>query len=274
MINRSWNDFERNLNALLSTVAAAETIITEKKAENHIIVCNIICQSTRVALCGHFEGFIKNIANEYIDIINRRKICIDQIDEKILHCVLSSHTERYKSSSSLGYAKLIEAIKESKHHKIDIRKYLKTDSNPSVSTIESIFNNIGFESIIIEACITDFGINPVQFESHYDNSFDRLVQRELSQFLLDPHAGKAKLIEIIDMKWTPKKKLREVGYIHIIQELLKSRNSIAHGDESIETEVTPLDVKNDIENVKRIAIFITQKLNKSLETYQENVASA
>lgn len=263
---RSWNTFEKNISALRATVDAAEVILYDDKFVDNLNVCNIMCQSARVMLCGYFEGFIRDLAKEYIQELNRSKINFEDLNHGIINNILNEKLRKYESLASGDFNDIFLGIKNCLH--INIDKYIKTDSNPSVDTIERIFENLGFNKIIEEACLNDHGITTYICESNFDQHLERAVESSLSMLTTDINKLKQELKVLIDKKWTPKTKRRPVSYVNVIQELLKSRNGIAHGDESIDSPTTPNDLRDNIRDIEQLSMFFRSKIEHKLNEYR------
>ena len=73
---------------------------------------------------------------------------------------------------------------------------------------------------------------------------------------------KEKIISLIEVKWSPKTTRREVGYVATIQELLKTRNRIAHGESNV--IVTDVELSDFICNIRQLAKGIDELLTGPL----------
>jgi hypothetical protein len=268
---RSWNIFEKNISALRTTVDAAEKILYSNNFSDNLSVCNIMCQSARVMLCGYFEGYIRELAKEYIQELNRSQVRLEELNHGIINNILKEKSRIYDSLVDGNFDDVISCIKSSSHININIDKHIKTESNPSVDNIERIFENLGFNRIVEEACIHDYGMTTYICESNFDLNMEKSVERNLSVLTTDISKLKQELKILIDKKWTPKTKRRPVAYVNVIQELLKSRNGIAHGDESIDSPTTPKDLRDNIRDIERLSIFFKTKIEDRLIEYRTSV---
>lgn len=268
---RSWNIFEKNINALRTTVDAAEIILYNNDFSNNLSVCNIMCQSARVMLCGYFEGFIRDLAKEYIHELNRTQVKFEELNHGIINNILKEKSRKYDSLPDGNFDDVISCIKDCSHINFNIDKYIKTESNPSVDNIERIFENLGFSKIIEEACLHDYGLTTYICESNFDLNMEKSVDRNLSMLTTDISKLKHELKMLIDKKWTPKTRRRPVAYVYVIQELLKSRNGIAHGDESVDSPTTPKELRDNIRDIERLSMFFKVKIEHRLSEYSTSV---
>ena len=67
----------------------------------------------------------------------------------------------------------------------------------------------------------------------------------------DPDIALDSITTEIESKWRPKRKRRDVGYVNQIQELLKRRNRIAHGEGY--QQITPPELCAFVDSIERLS---------------------
>ena len=197
---------------------------------------NTILKSSLVLLCGYLEGFIRESIEEYIDAINDLKVSTYQYPDAMLCTTIKDICSNISHNKPRTVEHFVKTFKEEIPIKLNKSKFSSMGGNPSVDNIESAFDIIGIPRIIDTLTIKDYGVSST-FTS--ESQIDKKLQIKISS-ALEKYGTNSPLTDItnaIDEKWQPKTRRRKVGYINEIENLLKKRNRIAHGegDETITT---------------------------------------
>lgn len=243
----------------------SEIQLLAEMAENNtapggnVAVINILTRSGLVLLCGYFEGFIREMSKEFIDKINDSGVAPSNVPIRMLSEHALTCTDKMKINKHEPFSEFISNVKESQPIQLDSGKLSATNANPTVDTIERIFNNFDIPLVLDELSINDFQLdNMYNIESQVSDA----LKIAISNIVEGNSAHNIKIIEVIESKWVPKKKRRRVGYVSVIDELLKKRNRIAHGEGF--DNVTPQELKEAINNISKLCEGLIEKLNKKL----------
>lgn len=213
---------------------------------------NAITRAGLVLLSGYFEGFIRDLAEEYIEILSE-EVTVDRYPDQVFCAMLEGIMVDLRPKNGAGADQIKTAIKDSTHIKINRKHFPKTGGNPSVDNIESVFNGLGLPLIIDELSIAHYPIDSTfveesQVEPKMRNKIDELIVARIGEPSAEMHSDFVKLIE---EKWAAKKKRRKVGYVNEIEQLLKKRNRIAHG-EGYE-QITPTELREFLKIIQKLA---------------------
>lgn len=228
---------------------AIESIITSLDSPaKRRVTANAMTKSALVLLCGYFEGYLKKIVVEFSELINDTKVPLDAMSDPILLALIESSVQGDRNKSIPRVLKIRDSILNSSHHPFDHKILGGTKGNPTVDVVESIFERMGIKEVIEKLSIDDYAV-----ESTYTKAsqIDKRFRGKLEEALNGDALACGNIIAIIEEKWTPKNQRRAVGYVGVIQELLKTRNRIAHG-ENFGEQVTPselLDYSRQIEKL-------------------------
>ncbi|EFM3109965.1 hypothetical protein HG927_003950, partial [Salmonella enterica subsp. enterica serovar Dublin] len=142
---------------------------------------------------------------------------------------------------------------------LDSDKLSSTNANPTVDTIERIFNMFDIPLVLDELSINDFDVDNMY---NLESQVNELLKGSIF-ILLEGNSNQVEgIVNIIESKWAPKKKRRRVGYLNVIDELLKKRNRIAHG-EGFDV-VTANELKEATEQIKKLCDGLLGKLTDKL----------
>lgn len=214
---------------------------------------NAMTRAGLVLLCGYFEGYVRDLVSEFIDTINDEKVDINLLPNELFVTALEHLTSISNFEKKIpASAKLKESLLNSKNYKLDQKKISNTGGNPTVDTIETIFSRLGIKCAIDKLTIADFGVTSTYTLESQSEQLRTKISDEISRggteinpTLID------QILSVIDSKWAPSRKRRKVGYVHAIEELLRIRNLIAHGEGR--EPVPPTELLTHIENVEGIA---------------------
>ncbi|MBD1995600.1 hypothetical protein H6G00_03020 [Leptolyngbya sp. FACHB-541] len=148
---------------------------------------------------------------------------------------------------------------------IDGNVFSDTGGNPKVDVIEKMLRRIGITDAIEALSQRDFGVTTHSQRSQVDISFKVRMKDILSaRSLDDSHVTQieAEIVQLIENKWKPKSIRRDVGYVATIQELLKKRNLIAHGEGYL--KITAVELEDFINKIKTLALGLEQMTHKQL----------
>lgn len=237
----------------------AEMAEENSKPGGNITAINALTRSGLVLLCGYFEGFVREMCKEFVDELNDLGIAPSLVPVRMLSEHVVSCSDKVRMNKCQPFSDFIAKVEQATPLQLDSDKLSSTNANPTVDTIERIFNAFDIPMVLDELSINDFGVDDMyNFESQVSESLRRSI-------LLKVEGDVAKefdIFKIIESKWAPKKKRRRVGYINTIDELLKKRNRIAHG-EGFDT-VTPQELKEATMNISKLCDGLISKLTSKL----------
>lgn len=227
---------------------------------------NAMTKSALVLLCGYFEGFLKNIIEEFAVTLNDNKLPINSMSDYILLSLVETSIQGDKAKTIKNLQRIKEGIIKSEHIPFDHKQINSTKGNPTVDTVESIFNKIGINDVIDQLSIKDFSVDSTYTRT---TQLDKGFLTKISEALNNDTNASSQIINIIETKWEPRKQRRAVGYVGVIQELLKTRNRIAHG-ENFGEQVTPGDLKDYSNHVENLCEGLHALIVSELLTYGVN----
>ena len=136
----------------------AENSPTPNEKERHLFKANTFSRSGIVLLCGHFEGFLKELLKEFLNQINNANIKPQFLPDSLLGDIIRIMLDRCGSSEN-HRQKLKNLISGNSCIEIDEKmqkEFSKTESNPKVDTIEKILARIGISDVIETLSVRDF----------------------------------------------------------------------------------------------------------------------
>lgn len=217
---------------------------SDSKPGGDIIKANAITRSGLVLLCGYFEGFVREMCKEFVETINdssiaARDLPIVTLSEHSIYCL-----ERFKRKKEIKFNELVDGLASGKPVSLDSEKMSATNANPTVDTIEKIFETFDLPNILDVITMEDYSFTSMY---NYDSQLTDRIKSVIKNAVEDDSSKELAIISEIESKWAPKKKRRRVGYLNEIDELLKKRNRIAHGEGfEIVTHGELLDTTNAI----------------------------
>ncbi|KAB0566606.1 hypothetical protein C9383_15950 [Pseudomonas palleroniana] len=224
---------------------------------------NTMTRAALVLLTGYFEGFLKKLIEEFVGELNDLKLPLNRAGDELLLSVVQHSITENRNKALPKILNLKDCISRDTHFPFLQEAIGKTKGNPSVDIVESLFQNIGIPEIIDKLSAKDFQLETTYTTVSQSQQLNNLIGLAVNGDLILHQ----KIIDIIDGKWIPKKQRRDVGYVGIIQELLKKRNRIAHG-ENWEEQVTPREVMDFNRDVLRLCTGIAEHLSRELEFYK------
>ncbi len=144
-----------------------------------------------------------------------------------------------------------------------------------MDTIESLFKSLGVPDVIDRLSILHFGVDSTFVkESQVNTNMRQKIQNVVAIHAPDNFSEVIDgVIQCIEEQWLPKKKRRKVGYIIQIEELLKKRNRIAHG-EGYE-QITPEELRQFVGHIGKLADGVQLEIDAVFSTIGVgNVTSA
>jgi len=208
------------------------------QATNRRATANAMTKSALVLLCGYFEGYLKKIVQEFSDILNDIKAPIGQMSDPILLALMENSVQGDKNKCLPRVTKLKNSITTASHHPFDHKILGGTKGNPTVDVVESIFDRIGIKDVIDKLSIVDYAVESTYTQT---SQIDKRLREKLESALSGHESTYESIAAIIEERWNPRQQRRPVGYVGVIQELLKTRNRIAHG-ENFGEQVTPAEL--------------------------------
>ncbi|WP_241666562.1 MAE_28990/MAE_18760 family HEPN-like nuclease [Jejubacter calystegiae] len=241
--------------------------MAEKNTEpgGNITAINALTRSGLVLLCGYFEGFVREMCKEFVDELNELEIAPSLVPIRMLSEHVVTCSDKVRNNKCQSFSDFIMNVERSLPIQFDSDKLSSTNANPTVDTIERIFNVFDIPLVLDELSINDFDVSEMyNIESQIGDSLRRTILRAVD----DDSVKGIDVINIIESRWRPKKKRRRVGYLNIIDELLKKRNRIAHGEGF--DSVTPQELKEATRQITKLCDGLISKLTAKLAemTYQ------
>lgn len=226
---------------------------------------NAMTKSALVLLCGYFEGFLKKLIEEFIEKLNDLKIPLRDTSSDLLFSIFQHSITDNRNKSLPKLMQLKDCISGEDHFPLTQDIIGGTKGNPTVDIVESIFQRIGIPEIIDKLSIQDYELEStyttVRQSQSLHQSIDLAVGGDLTSL--------QKVASLIDSRWAPKKQRRDAGYVGRIQELLKKRNRIAHGENWGE-QVTPTELIEFNRDILRLCSGISTHLHAELNSYKDS----
>lgn len=228
---------------------------------------NTMTKAALVLLTGYFEGYLKKLIEEFVGEFNDLELPLNLAGDELLLSVLQ-HTIGSDRKKAMPKALELKSCFISDHHyPLALEAAGKTSGNPTVDTVEEIFLRLGIPRIIDQLSIKDFSLD----STYVTVNQSQQLQVHIEAIVGGDPASCQKILDVIDGKWRPKEQRRDVGYVGIIQELLKKRNRIAHGENWGE-QVTPAELKGFCDQIIRLCTGIAEHLRFELESYKRRTA--
>ncbi|MBV4507061.1 hypothetical protein HU751_019715 [Pseudomonas sp. BW13M1] len=228
---------------------------------------NTMTKAALVLLTGYFEGFLKKLIEEFVGELNDLELPLNLAGDELLLSVLQHSIGVDRAKTMPKAMELKSCIAGDGHYPLMLETAGKTGGNPSVDNVESLFLRLGIPEIIDKLSVRDFSLD----NTYVTVSHSQQLQRHIEAALGGDLASSQKIFEIIDNKWTPKKQRRDVGYVGVIQELLKKRNKIAHGENWGE-QVTPAELSGFCDQIIKLCSGIAEFLYDELNSYKQKIA--
>ena len=226
---------------------------------------NALARSGLVLLCGYFEGFLRDVVEEFIEKINDAGLPLRNLPAPIIH----DHAEYIVNRSAelpdrSTIFELRDTLKDGRTVRLNPKRFNNTGGNPTVDVIEKIFSRLGLLDIIDALSICDFGLDSTYInETQVHHSMASGIRGILADHAVqDPDIAIELITTEIELKWRPKRKRRDVGYVNQIQELLKRRNRIAHGEGY--QQITPSELCDFVDSIERLGRGLSDALDSQL----------
>ena len=227
---------------------------------------NVFLRSGIVLLCGHFEGFLKNILEEFATIVNESNIKIDAAPPLLVQTILSHLLERCKNGGDEHQRRFQLVVLGQEPIVIDLKNISSTKGNPKVDTIDKMLLDVGVPDIIEQLSNKDFGLVTHGKRSQIDPPLRSHILSSLSGKLIkdtDENVLINEIVKHIERKWQPKSERRKVGYVAVIENLLKKRNSIAHGEGDL--RITNKELEEFVVQIINLASGLCAALETQIE---------
>jgi len=230
-----------------------ESEVPAEESEKARVQGNATTRAGLVLLCGYFEGFIRDIAEEYVEVLNDEDLDLENFPDELFRLIIVEMIESLRARDNTAIQGFREYIKNGKHPQLNKKKFSKTGGNPTVDTIEALFFALGVPDVIDKLSVADYSVETTYIsESQVQPKMRDAIVAVIREFKAEPEVeAVAKLVSLIDEKWLPKRKRRSVGYVHAIEQLLKKRNRIAHGEG--DEQITADDLKSTLQCIIKLA---------------------
>lgn len=221
---------------------------------------NTICRSGLVLLCGYFEGFLREMCKEFVNCINDAELNVQTLPLSLLsehsdHCL-----DKFKKHNYDSFSILIQSLSDGTNIELNAVKLSATNANPTVDNIERLFSAFDLPLILDVITLEDF----TEYADMYnlESQINQSLTNKINNLVNGDDNLKNSIIIEIEKKWMPRKKRRRIGHVGFIDELLKKRNRIAHGEG--DEIITPGDLRSMAEQVKTISTRLVDKLDLKL----------
>lgn len=242
-------------------ISEAERLLLETRTAEAREKANVLTRSGVVLLTGYLEGYIRDLLEEFIDCVNELEPSIARLPDALA----LAHIE----GGVAGCRNSVGKVRELRHVaagvktvKLEAKSFSKTGGNPTVDTIESLFALVGVPGVIEVLTVKDFEQSTWMIESQVTATMISDIERLLFAYNGDKVQMRQGIVGVIDKKWVPKKKRRSVGYVYQIEQLLKKRNRIAHGEGR--EPITPLELKEFLDHVVQLAKGLAVMLDDNI----------
>lgn len=223
---------------------------------------NAMTKAALVLLSGYFEGYLKKLIEEFVESLNDLELPLKNTGDHLLLSVLQHSITENRDKSLPKVLTIKDCIAADSHFPLAQEAIGGTKGNPTVDTVETVFQRLGISAIIDKLSIRDYELDStyttVSQSQQLHNSIELAVGGDVASY--------QKIVDLIDSKWAPKKQRRGVGYVGRIQELLKKRNRIAHGENWGE-QVTPTELLEFNRDILRLCVGIDEFLTVEFESY-------
>lgn len=253
----------------IELIAEAADAAFQKTESNGRTQGNAMTRAALVLLCGYFEGFVRDVAEEYIEILNEGAVQLDTFPEPLFCAVVEELTGalRRESANAVNAVSVFKAaVRPDGIVKMNKKSFSKTNGNPTVDTIEAVFNSLGIPKIIDSLSIRDFAVESTFVkESQVLPKMRDEIHALLSKSLPASANGVLQeIVELIEARWSSKEKRRKVGYVNEIEQLLKKRNRIAHGEGR--EQITPTELRSFLACISKLTEGLHSMAGQSLQS--------
>ncbi|RFP62743.1 MAG: hypothetical protein BJG00_003070 [Limnothrix sp. CACIAM 69d] len=217
----------------------------------------LLIKGSIVLMCGYFESFIRDLLEDFYEKLNLQKsIYIFHLPETLQKFVLKKKFEELDKlqTGSPKVALILDVIYGISPVKFNSQELSRTESNPSVDVIERLLYRIGISDFFEEVSKRRFNESTYIDIPHaaVDSGLQNKIGRAINEHLQGESEEKlyGVIISLLRDKWPPRRKRRRIGFIRIIDTLLKYRNLIAHGDDNPEVTLDYLkETRDDLKDL-------------------------
>lgn len=254
------NSFEANLAEIARIADHVEGLLAERSASEDLVLPNAIARSGLVLLCGYFEGFLRELVQEAVDEINDAGVGVNELPDRLFLCTLEAAAKKSGPKRDNAFLFIRDRIRDGQQCALDKKHLSSTGGNPTVDTIEGLLQGFGITAVIDLLSVRDFEIDSTFTVERQSKAVEGAVIEAIAsndQDLVE------RILRVIDERWLPKKRRRSVGYVSAIEELLKRRNRIAHGEGS--EVVTPEELRQQAVVIGRLAAGLSKLIEDVLD---------
>ncbi|WP_401738817.1 HEPN domain-containing protein [Stenotrophomonas pavanii] len=243
----AFEDFVANANDVRAVAGLARDQIMNHGRDGRRLG-NATCRAALVLLCGHFEGFVREVVREVVADLADGEVESYRVPSGIIKKVL---IDKVKKGIDIEF---VDQFRASMRHGpplgLSPKVMISTDSNPTVAKVDELFSILGIEDVIDQLSIADYPIESTYAVDSQSEPFRGRFAKIINELGVAGDDCCDEMLALIDEKWAPRKKRRSVGYVACIQELLKKRNRIAHGEGG--EQITPEELENFCEEIQSL----------------------
>ncbi|WP_131769737.1 MAE_28990/MAE_18760 family HEPN-like nuclease [Candidatus Protofrankia californiensis] len=152
MAQRTVNDIADLLDGTLSwrrmeLLALGAAIEDAERHANGSPLARALARSGVALLYAHWEGFVKEACQGYVDFVARRRLRLEELNDGFLRTVLLSLSKRAIAGDDVGIDALVDAVRRPTESRARMSKnsIVDTKSNLRFAVLAEIMESVGFE---------------------------------------------------------------------------------------------------------------------------------
>lgn len=267
----SLNEVQLLLEESKSAFESADNSKTPSERLSYLKKGNAFSRSGIVLLCGHFEGFLKNLTSEFIDEFNDSCLLLELAPFSLFEIAMIQGLNKARSGTLENQKDLRDMIFGRTPVRVKNDKSFSTESNPKVAVIDKILRQLDINDIVETLSVKDFGLTTYASKSQVDHVTRSKIRKAIESNAsghVDALSIESIVCQLIDEKWRPKKERREVGYVATIQRLLVKRNLIAHGQDNV--QITSLELEGFLNEINDLAKGISDVISHKIQSIKDS----
>lgn len=266
---QKYKDFLKNVEDVDRLVQLAGDHL-QGRTQDGRVAASVLTRSGIVLLSGYLEGYLRDVFTEFVESVNALGAPLDALPDAMMLAAVEHTASRCRTNPE-RLRELRRTVTGGHTQSLEPKLFAATGGNPTVDTIDGLFRAIGVPDVIETLTLQDFEMHTYFNESRVSQRLKQEIGLCLEGHSAPEVAGgiSERLLELIESNWPPRRRRRDVGYVHQIQELLKKRNRIAHGE--AREPITPLDLSEFRDHVVKLAQGISVQLDARLALIVEEM---
>ncbi len=78
-----------------------------------------------VLLCGYFEGFIRDIVEEYVEYVNEEKLSLDVLPDQTFCTVVENWTENFRAEQNIKVSEFKAVVRDGVNRPLNKKLFFK-----------------------------------------------------------------------------------------------------------------------------------------------------